>query len=442
MKQIIFILALFSFTVSLAQEKYIFNGEITNPDFYIDFAFYSIGDPIDVEALKASYQKEFSDLKFSTLAPESIENNTFAIWHYENAQEDYAPMSLDYLKYFATSLSDRQQQMLAKSNEAVFFTIYGLSKDSWTLNKRLTEFMAKMSKGKKWAIFDSINSQYFTPEAWEETRLQNWNEKIPYIPGQITIHAYREKAFCRLVTMGMQKFGLPDIVVNNASCFTTDQTMNIMNILSQYLTTNKNIYKDQALIDLKKISNKKLRDQMLGSLEDNAKKKVILNFKLGTNEEGDPDNILLEIDFENKNYATPQLHQEQIISDLFGNTEEIAHISHDDAILKASEAAKAKLPGLKDLFNEGMDAGYSLLLKAPFEDDQGGSEWMWIEVTKWKGKQIKGLLQSEPFHIKGLKAGSTVSASQEDIFDYILYKPDGTQEGNKTQELILKAQGN
>lgn len=443
MKYFFTILSLFIINFATAQNKYTFDGNIENDDFYLDFAIYTIGDPIDATALETSFKEAFSEVKFSMAIPDQIEENTIAFWHYEDAQTDYPPMPLEYLKYFGQSLSDRQQQMLAKSKEAAVFTLYGPKKDAWQLNKKLTKFLADLTKDKQWIIFDYVTNEYFTPIAWETSRSQNWTSETPYLPAQITVHSYRDESLCRSITLGMQKFGLPDIVINNSSCYNQDAILLLISTLAQHLTVNKNIYKDQTLIDLDKISNKKLREEVLSTIEDNAKKKAILNFKKGKNEEGDPDNVLLEIDFENKNFDTPQLHQEQIISDLFGFSDEISYIDHNDEILKASLAAKANLPKLKKLFNsEKMEDGYTLLLKAPFEEDDGGTEWMWVEVTNWKTNQITGLLQNEPYHVKGLKAGSVVTVAQEDIFDFILYKPDGTQEGNETEKLILKAEGN
>lgn len=63
---------------------------------------------------------------------------------------------------------------------------------------------------------------------------------------------------------------------------------------------------------------------------------------------------------------------------------------------------------------------------------------MWVEITKWEDDVIYGTLQNDPYDIAGLKAGARVSVKQEDVFDYIYYKPDGTYEGNTTGELIMK----
>ena len=81
-----------------------------------------------------------------------------------------------------------------------------------------------------------------------------------------------------------------------------------------------------------------------------------------------------------------------------------------------------------------------MLLKAPFETSSGGNEWMWVEVSSWKGGAIDGLLGNEPAEVPGLHAGATVRVNEKDIFDYIFYKADGSTEGNETGREIEKSQ--
>lgn len=438
MKQFLIVLAFFFVHASNAQDKYLFNGDISNEIFFQDIALYTIGESFDVASLKKDFQKAFPEIPIIEKAPDAIDRNMIALNHYENAQQDFPTYDLEFMQYFATSLSDRQKQLLVKSKEAIVFSVYGLKKDTWTLGKKLNQFIHQAAKDKALIVFDMGTAEYFTPEAWNASRLSSWTEEIPYLADQITIHTYRESEFCRSITLGMQKFGLPDILINNGSCYSSESSMRLINTLAQYISHHPTIYKNQLLLDLDKIPSKVFRTKVYPELQENAVKKAILKFNEGKQEDGDPYNVLLEINFQDPAYATPQESQEQTISKLFGYTESISYAEHDDALMEASERARAKLPELSSLFNKGMDAGYSLLLKAPFETDEGGVEWMWVEVTQWNENNIEGILQNEPFHIKNLKAGATVSTKQDDIFDYLLYLPDGSSQGNETGEILKK----
>ncbi len=424
-----------------AQDHLKMDGDISAEAFWSQVAIYTIGDPIDFENLQTSFSKDFPDLKINTEQNDSNIFNGASLLHYKNAPTEFPPHRLEVLQYFAESLSDRQKQLLVKSGEAALIGIYGFQKDSWVLNKRLNQWIADYSKDKKWIIFDLHSIEYFTPEYWKSSRLDLWKEEHPRLENQISIHAYRKEAFCRAISVGMQKFGLPDIVVNDISCYKMDDMLRLINILAQQLASQPQVYKNEILIDLNKIKHRDLRDETMASIFENAKKKARINVKPAQREEGDPLNQLIEIDFSNPEYENPQLYQEYILTALFGSKDEMSFIDHSDALLKASKEATARLPKLKEQFQKGLEPGYSILLKAPFIDDDGSNEWMWIEVIHWESETIEGILQNEPYNIKKLKAGAKVKARQSDVFDYILYLPDGTYEGNTTGAIIQQTQG-
>ncbi len=129
-----------------------------------------------------------------------------------------------------------------------------------------------------------------------------------------------------------------------------------------------------------------------------------------------------------------------MLTSFFGWEDAVSKVDHNEELLAASRKAKARLPSLYNAFTEGLQPGEFIQVKAPFAVPDGGSEWMWVEITAWKGDAIKGLLKNEPFNIPSLHAGQIVDVRQEDIFDYIRRYPDGEQEGNETGTIIEKMQ--
>ena len=116
-------------------------------------------------------------------------------------------------------------------------------------------------------------------------------------------------------------------------------------------------------------------------------------------------------------------------------------VNHDQAILAASKQAKEKLPQLRRDFNAGLEPGEYIYVKAPFETPDDGTEWMWVEVMRWNDGEILGLLKNEPVYIPDLRGGSEVRVDEADVFDYIRYFADGSEEGNETGKLIQQSQG-
>jgi uncharacterized protein YegJ (DUF2314 family) len=121
--------------------------------------------------------------------------------------------------------------------------------------------------------------------------------------------------------------------------------------------------------------------------------------------------------------------------------DEITHVEHDDKVLAASRKARESLPALRAAFQAGLEPGEMLLVKAPFPIPDGGREWMWVEVTAWKGDAIRGVLRNEPTYIPDLQAGQEVEVSEKDVLDYKRKLPDGrVVEGDVTAAAIKAAE--
>jgi uncharacterized protein YegJ (DUF2314 family) len=233
----------------------------------------------------------------------------------------------------------------------------------------------------------------------------------------------------------MRKFGLPDVALNGLSCYQDESTSNLINLICQTIAEKENpIVNGTIDLDIEGVSNESLKKTLIESLEKGAEKRVAVPLTIVGNEEGDPVNQLLGI----RNPKNAQVYHDHLIAMLFGARDSIVHTTHDGELLEASNRAKKKLPELKDLFQKGLRPGEHILVKGPFRTPSGDNEWMWVEVTKWSGTQIHGILQNNPFEVPDLKAGSRVKVPQNDVFDYIHCFPDGTQEGNETGEIISR----
>jgi uncharacterized protein YegJ (DUF2314 family) len=152
-------------------------------------------------------------------------------------------------------------------------------------------------------------------------------------------------------------------------------------------------------------------------------------------EQGDADNRLLEAVFPGT-VSTLQERQAAALSELFGSHDSMVSVKHDEELLAASARARSKALLIGRRYSNGPPFGEQLAVKAPFETSSGGDEWMWVEVVRWNGDEIDGILRNDPFEVPTLKDGSRVEVQANKIFDYILSKQDGTREGNETGRII------
>ena len=300
----------------------------------------------------------------------------------------------------------------------------------------LMEDLARQSNGLLW---DEMTREMFSVNAWHDRRIGNWASGVPDIAKHTTIHAYKSGEFIRAITLGMEKFALPDVVVDNFVWSSNSSVAGVINLFSQAMAEGA-VFPKAGKFDLniKSIKHPDVRETHLKSLMKNATAVAYLSLRKGIWEEGDPRNRLIQLKFDRYKGRDVHAKLDAMTSALYGSEDSIKYITHSDALKTESEKAKAKLPSLRKDFNAGLQPGELIQVKAPFPVPTGGSEWMWVEVTKWKDSKIKGLLKNEPFNIPTLHAGQIVKINQEDVFDYIRRYPGGREEGNKTGAIIEK----
>ncbi|WP_420572457.1 DUF2314 domain-containing protein [Kordia sp.] len=405
---------------------------------FSEVGLYTMDEVLDVNTLRDELKVLYPDATFISEPPKTINKTMVYLSAIDNVSENYPVYEMEFLDYFAEGFTLAQKKKLIATKNAVLCVIFYKKKDAFTHHKKFTEWIYETIKDTDFVAYDGETREYFLPETWKTRRVDTWENGLPSIVDHITGHSYRQEAFCRTITLGMQRFGLPDLVIENTACSNVNTANHLITVIAQLMIEGQEVTVDDFEVNLKNIKSKRLQEMLEDLMYENASKATTVSFKEATRDEGDPFNMLLEINFNNENYPNPQAFQDATFKELFGSEDDITHVNHNEEILAASERAKKRLPALRKLFNDGLDAGNNLLLKAPFTTDDGGNEWMWIEVTKWTGETIEGILQNEPYYIKDLKSGTKVTIQQADVFDYIFQKSDGTSEGNETGRLIAK----
>ncbi len=284
-------------------------------------------------------------------------------------------------------------------------------------------------------IWDEETREVFSPEAYTP-RLESSDSGVPDITRQVTIHAYRNGDLLRLVTLGMAKFALPDVAVEDVSASAGNSMGSLINLACQLFVERHELDQPGTLaVSIKSLRNSRLRDSLTKSLRTNATGSGVLRLTTAVPQQGDAENRLVNIAFPGS-VSGLQQRQASLLAELFGADESIVGVKHDEELEEASRRARAKVMKLKPLYAEGPPAEAVLKVKAPFTTDDDGTEWMWVEVVRWQGSTIQGVLDNEPYHVSGLHSGARVEVREDSLFDYIFVKPDGGVEGNETAPLL------
>ena len=358
-----------------------------------------------------------------------------------DAKQSYAPPSLQMIHYFGRGLTKEQAQEIQGIENVLVINVSYQNDKVFNKIQEIQELLNSAASQFGAYIWDEDTREIFTREEFVSRRFYDPAKGIPDVSFHTVIHSYSNGEFVRAITLGMERFGLPDIVINDFPWSNNRSVGNVINLTTQLLAEGVRLDKnDYFSLDITLLKHQEYRESLSKNLYENAKQSARVQFKIAQSEQGDPDNLLLEPVFEHQDGSTKQQKLGLFLSDLFGSKDEIAYIKHNEAIKAASAAARQKLPALKAAFNTGFQPGEYLLLKAPFKTTDQGNEWMWVEVIEWQTQKIKGILKNEPYHIPELKAGATVVINQSEVFDYIRYSSDGSSEGNKTGELIQEFQ--
>jgi hypothetical protein len=100
------------------------------------------------------------------------------------------------------------------------------------------------------------------------------------------------------------------------------------------------------------------------------------------------------------------------------------------AIQPLIKQAKATYPEAKRRFLAGLPKGETFFVTAVIRDRSGLSEQAFIAVQNIEEGNVSGRVASGLSLIKGYKAGDPYRLPETEIIDWLISKPDGTEEGN------------
>ncbi|MGE5215201.1 MAG: DUF2314 domain-containing protein [Nitrospirota bacterium] len=102
---------------------------------------------------------------------------------------------------------------------------------------------------------------------------------------------------------------------------------------------------------------------------------------------------------------------------------------YDKAIAPYVAKARATYPAAKARFLAGLPPGYSFSVRIRLKDSKGHREDSFLTVTKIDGEKITGRLGTVSL-LRNYKTGQTISVKESEIDNWVIVRPDGSEEGN------------
>jgi len=102
----------------------------------------------------------------------------------------------------------------------------------------------------------------------------------------------------------------------------------------------------------------------------------------------------------------------------------------DRAIAPYVAQARASYPQAKQRFLEGLPKGQHFFLTTRLKDRKDNVEQVFVAVQSIHDGQVRGKIWSDVMRAEGFRHGDAYSFPESDMIDWLITKPDGSEEGN------------
>jgi uncharacterized protein YegJ (DUF2314 family) len=408
--------------------------------------FLPAGSRVDpVPVARRLFQQHMPGAAWHTAFPDAGQKSDKA-WatakRLQGAAQVNAP-AVDYLDLKGRGLTAEQKTAIAGAVDAVEIYVH-LPERSFAADFAAAhQAVLKSAQELRAAVHDVDTRETFWPDALQARRMGAETNRFDVVK-HITISMYRNGEHFRAVTLGMRKFGLPELAIGALSSTESGPAGHLMNLIAQRMVEAPlQARKGRIVVRVADMSDPALRKLAQEKLEKGGSGVADVCLVRRKPEEGDAENRLLQIEFDTVQGVDQHARRHKVLWAMQGGEPSgVREARAGDAELAAASArAKAEMPRLRARFNKGLAFKEELMVKATFRRTDGSAEFMWIEVSRWKAGQIQGLLLSTPRYVTGVRAGQQVTLPESDFYDYILKRADGSMEGNETGKILEQRAG-
>jgi hypothetical protein len=101
-----------------------------------------------------------------------------------------------------------------------------------------------------------------------------------------------------------------------------------------------------------------------------------------------------------------------------------------------TDRARSSYPAAKQRFIRGLPPKESFFVTAVLHDSLGHHEQVFIAVDSIVGTTISGRVWNDLLIVRGYRRGQRYEMPEADLVDWLIAKPDGTEEGNEVGKFL------
>lgn len=342
------------------------------------------------------------------------------------------------LAHFGRGFDDAAPAALKQTKAAVSLTGVGPFDSQHKLLRDLITCIARLARELDAFVFDGADYLTFTPPAFQGLRAAEI-EAGQLSPAQFGVRAYRVDGGLRSVSMGLEKFGHPNLALTHFSEHQMQMMDCLMTLAMQHIIeANKRLEPGPLRLSLADVRNPRIKERLASARQPGASGKATLQLRSVAPLKGDPEELLAPA------FAAPPgpelwAEQGELLKQLFGADRHVStNVDMGDRIQEAIEKARAEALKILAAPKEWQQKGRRLRVAVGLENTR---EVVWLEVTAWKNGKGQGILLSQPRSVPALNSGDTVSFSAEALMDYTLSNPEGVLASGGVDELVRQQQG-
>jgi uncharacterized protein YegJ (DUF2314 family) len=256
----------------------------------------------------------------------------------------------------------------------------------------------------------------------------------------VVVQLYRqEDGTARALTLGMLRFGSPDLQLRGANMASGPLLAEVLNTAASKIAHGESATEISiTLEDVSRVVGKKPEEL---STSPSTSRPVTFVIETPERQEGDPDNELAELVPEEGDGRDAW---EAVVTGLFGIPPSMSTPVDDKELGAVAAAARKELPRAIGRFQRGEGRLY---VKGPFPipaearvDGGAATELLWIAAASCDAQQCTGILSNEPTYATNLASGKTTSVKRSEAVDWMLEQRDGGTVGGESIR-VLRARG-
>jgi uncharacterized protein YegJ (DUF2314 family) len=264
----------------------------------------------------------------------------------------------------------------------------------------------------------------------------------------------QEDGTARLLTLGMRRFGAPDLEIKGASMHAGRKLAAVLNALCAKLAAGEDdlpmtvTVEDmvRARADADPASTRG-RDSDARAPGAPPSRPAVLDFVAPNppHTAGDPDNEIVSVVPAGTDSPRDPLRAfDAIVEGLFGKIDVvIVDEANDPRLADVAKRARARLASALSRWKKEQALGTTMMVKLPFayEPPEGADaarayEWMWVRVTSFDERSISGTLANSPAYVPELAMGSSVRGKRSEVADVLFRLADGGLEGGESIRIL------